>query len=104
MSKRFTARDEALERSPQYRYMISQENAERRRIEKKKHQYSGKKIGEKLPDGTYVEVSTSDCDWHERWHNPEFDSIIEEAKAKKPKKYTVNYSDDKNSRNYTTLT
>ena len=99
--KNYIARDGALERSPQYRHMISQENAERRRIEKKKHQHSGKKIGERLPDGTYVEVSTSDCDWHERWHNPEFDSKVKEAKAKKPKKYTVDYSDKKTSLSYT---
>ncbi len=98
--KNYITRDEALERSPQYRHMISQENAERRRIEKKKHQHGGKKIGEKLPDGTYVEVSTSDCDWHERWHNPEFDSKVKEAKANKPKKYTVEF-DNKKSSSYT---
>jgi hypothetical protein len=98
--KNYITRDEALERSPQYRFLISQENADRKRLEKKKHQHGGKKIGEKLPDGTYVEVSTSDCDWHERWHNPEFDSKVKEAKANKPKKYTVEF-DNKKSSSYT---
>ena len=37
MKQNHIARDEALERSPQYRHMVSQENAERKRLEKRKH-------------------------------------------------------------------
>ncbi len=73
-------KDEALERSPQYRYMINIENKERRKAEKKRNQQGGKKIGKKHPDGTYTEISTSDCDWHERWQNPDYDEIVEHAR------------------------
>jgi|TARA_B110000881_G_C18111123_1_gene287483 hypothetical protein len=73
-------RDEALERSPQYRHMVNLENRERKKQEKKRHQRGGKKIGKKHPDGTYTEVSTTDCDWHERWQNPDMEAIIEHAK------------------------
>ncbi len=73
-------RDEALERSPQYRHMINLENKERKKRERKKHQRGGKKIGKKHPDGTYTEVSTPDCDWHERWQNPDYEAIVEHAR------------------------
>jgi len=73
-------RDEALERSPQYRHMVNLENRERKKQEKKRHQRGGKKIGKRHPDGTYTEVSTTDCDWHERWQNPDMEAIIEHAK------------------------
>jgi len=73
-------RDDALERSPQYRHMVNLENRERKKQEKKRHQRGGKKIGKKHPDGTYTEVSTSDCDWHERWQNPDMEAIIEHAR------------------------
>ena len=80
MAKEYRSKDEALERSPQYRHMVNIENRERRKQEKKKHQRGGKKIGKKHPDGTYTEVSTPDCDWHERWQNPDIEAIIEHAR------------------------
>ena len=80
MAKEQYNRDQALERSPQYRHMVNLENKERRMREKKRDKRGGKKIGKKLPDGTYTEVSTSDCDWHERWQNPDIEAIIEHAR------------------------
>ena len=73
-------KDEALERSPQYRHMINLENRERKKQEKKKHKQGGKKIGKKHPDGTYTDVSTPAGAWHERWQNPDYDEIVEHAR------------------------
>ena len=80
MAKEQYNKDQALERSPQYRHMVNLENKERRVREKKRDKRGGKKIGKKLPDGTYTEVSTPDCDWHERWQNPDIEEIIEHAR------------------------
>jgi hypothetical protein len=78
-----TARDEG---TPQWRHMMERERSAEK---KKKNKYSGKKIGEKLPDGTYVEVSTSDCDWHKAYSNPEFEEQQEEAYQKRLEAYRV---------------
>tara|TARA_B100000029_G_scaffold290650_1_gene284229 strand:+ start:86 stop:385 length:300 start_codon:yes stop_codon:yes gene_type:complete len=75
------ARDEG---TPQWRHMIEKERV----LEKKrKHRYSGKKIGKKLPDGTYVEISTPDCDWHHRWVNPEMKEVLEELEEERLRAY-----------------
>ena len=76
-----TARDEG---TPQWRHMMERERSEEK---KKKHRYSGKKVGKKLPDGTYEEVSTPDCDWHKAYSNPEFEADIEEAYQKRLEAY-----------------
>ena len=80
MGKEYRSKDEALERSPQYRHMVNLENRERKKQEKKRHKQGGKQIGKKHPDGTYTEVSTPDCDWHERWQNPDYEAIVEHAR------------------------
>tara|TARA_Y100001949_G_C15692423_1_gene203021 strand:- start:26 stop:301 length:276 start_codon:yes stop_codon:yes gene_type:complete len=72
-----SARDEG---TPQWRHLMERERAQEK---KKKNKYSGKKIGKKLPDGTYEEVSTPDCDWHKAWRNPEFEADIEELRLKR---------------------
>lgn len=76
-------KDEATERSPQYRYMINQENKERRKANRSQSsQGGGRRVGKKLPDGTFAQVSTPDCDWHVRWQNPDYDEIVEHAKKR----------------------
>jgi len=72
--------NDALERSPQYRHMINVENKERRKVHARRNQGGGKRIGKKHPDGTYTEISTPDCDWHERWQNPNIKEIEEHAR------------------------
>jgi len=75
------SRDDAFERSPQYRHMINVENRERRKTHNtQRNQGGGKKIGKKGPDGTYAEISTPDCDWHERWQNPNIEAIREHTR------------------------
>lgn len=76
-----TARDEG---TPQWRHMMERERSAEK---KKKNKYSGKKIGEKLPDGTYVHVSTSDCDWHKSYINPDMKAEIEEARQQRLEAY-----------------
>ena len=76
-----TARDEG---TPQWRHMMERERSAEK---KKKNKYSGKKIGEKLPDGTYVEVSTSDCDWHKSYINPDMKDQLEEARQQRLEAY-----------------
>tara|TARA_B100000949_G_C13950524_1_gene312693 strand:- start:76 stop:372 length:297 start_codon:yes stop_codon:yes gene_type:complete len=75
-------RDDAFERSPQYRHMINVENRERKKENRyaQRNQGGGRKIGKKHPDGTYTEISTPDCDWHERWQNPDIEAIREHAR------------------------
>ena len=40
-----------------------------------------------MPDGTYVEVSTPDCDWHYRWVNPEMKEVLEELEEERLRAY-----------------
>jgi len=71
------ARDEG---TPQWRHMIEKERVTEK---KNKHKHGGRRVGKKLPDGTYVEISTPDCDWHHRWVNPEMKEVLEDLEQER---------------------
>ena len=79
MAERYN-KDEATERSPQYRYMINLENKERRKAVRKQNHGGGKSVGKKGADVTFTQLSTPDCDWHVRWENPDIERIREHAR------------------------
>ena len=78
-----TARDEG---TPQWRHMMERERSSEK---KKKHKHGGKRIGEKLPDGTYERVSTADCDWHKSYINPDMKDQLEEARLQRLEAYRL---------------